>query len=61
MDKAWRSLNYQGMEVVELSRWIRHGGGWVIMVGKAWRWLSYQGGQGMEVVDLLRWVRHGGG
>ena len=32
------------MEVIELSRWVRHGGGWVIKVGKAWRWLSYQGG-----------------
>ena len=32
------------MEVVGLSRWIRHGGDWVIKVNKAWRWLSYQGG-----------------
>ena len=28
---------------------------------KAWRWLSYQGGEGMEVVELSRWIRHGGG
>ena len=40
MVKAWRWLSYQGglgMEVVELSRRIRHGGGWVIKVDKAWR------------------------
>ena len=32
------------MEVVELSKWIRLGGGLIIKVDKAWRWLSYQGG-----------------